>query len=67
MRVRRGQAFRQEVERYGLRFCCEDCAFFDDDSERCAHGWPTEEHRRARYEHGEPDDWVLYCKEFELR
>ncbi|MCC6877421.1 MAG: hypothetical protein IT378_24155 [Sandaracinaceae bacterium] len=51
----------REAEQFRLRAACEDCAHFDAASERCAHGYPNEEHR-AR-EHALP---LVFCKEFEL-
>ncbi len=56
--------FRREREAFDLRMHCEDCALFDDERERCAHGFPTEPHRRPeRYEDGAP---LLFCKDFEV-
>ncbi|MBW2731909.1 MAG: hypothetical protein JRH20_05910 [Deltaproteobacteria bacterium] len=69
MRIRVDSShFHAQRLRYDLRFCCEDCAHFI--GERCAHFWPSEEHRRARYEETKEKDGVLelvFCKEFELR
>ncbi|HEY7957137.1 MAG TPA: hypothetical protein VII38_17650 [Polyangia bacterium] len=70
MQVARTPAFDEESARFALRFCCEDCGHFDAASERCRHGWPTDEHRQDRY----ADRWkserplsvVTFCKEFEL-
>ena len=60
------EEFQRERHRYELRFCCEDCSFFVPALDRCAHFWPTADHRRARYE---SDDFaeVIFCKEFELK
>jgi len=65
MRLPLGPEFRQEWERYDLRFCCEDCAHLDRRTRRCAHGWPEEEHRLAYYE-DENCEELIFCKEFEL-
>jgi hypothetical protein len=56
--------FAEERERFALTFCCEECGHFDAMEARCRHDWPTELHRRARYEEGA--DEVVFCKEFEL-
>lgn len=56
--------FREEAERFRLRWHCEDCALFDPEGERCSHGYPSERHRAARYE--DPDAELLFCKEFTL-
>ena len=45
--------------------CCEDCAHFHAPSGRCIHEFPNEEHRRAYYE--APGDWIVFCKDFDLR
>jgi hypothetical protein len=64
MRVPRTERFDDERDRYGLRFCCEDCGHFDAARERCRHDWPTDAHRRARYDEAQPE--IVFCKEFEL-
>lgn len=64
MIIEQDERFRRERARYRLRFTCEDCALFDPQTERCAHGFPTERHRTARYD--DPDARLLFCKEFEL-
>jgi hypothetical protein len=56
--------FREQRERFRLRFTCEDCTLFDDRTEQCAHGYPTAEHRDAHYR--DPDALVVFCKHFEL-
>jgi hypothetical protein len=56
--------FREQRERYRLRFTCESCALFDDQRETCAHGYPTTEHRNAHYER--EDALLVFCKHFEL-
>jgi hypothetical protein len=50
---------KEQMERYKLRYTCDDCAHFDEVREACAHGYPTEEHRRT-------GDTVVFCKEFAL-
>jgi hypothetical protein len=42
-----------------FRYACEDCAYFVDDVEACAHGYPTGPHRRQA-------PLLVFCKEFEL-
>lgn len=66
MRLPRTATFDEERDRFGLRFCCEDCAHFDAADVRCRHDWPTELHRREHYQAREPADFVVFCKEFEL-
>jgi hypothetical protein len=62
VRLRRDPDFEAESDRFALRFCCEDCGFFDASAERCRHDWPTEHHRLSA-----PDrEQVIFCKEFEL-
>ena len=56
--------FRVERERFALRFTCEHCALFDPEHERCAHGFPTDEHRLAYYERSDAE--LVFCKDFEL-
>ncbi len=55
--------FRAQREALDLRMSCEDCALFDDERGACAHGYPTEPHRR-------PASWeaataIQFCKDFE--
>ena len=63
MRIRQDSEFRLEAARFALRFTCESCALFDSERERCAHGFPTEEHRSERYR--DPAADVMFCKEWE--
>lgn len=48
-----------EMQRYDLRWTCDDCAHFRND--RCAHGWPHGERRRVLRE----GDVIVFCKEWE--
>ena len=45
MRIPRSEQFDDESERFGLRFCCEDCGHFDPVAERCRHRWLRPESR----------------------
>ncbi len=55
--------FREEAERYRLRWNCEDCVLFNGEA-RCVHEFPTDRHRAGRYE--DPEAPLLFCKEFDL-
>lgn len=59
------QTFLDEVERYQLRFLCEDCAFFDSDSELCAHGYPNQAHSKEYFENS-LGKVLIFCREFEM-
>ncbi|MEM1418169.1 MAG: hypothetical protein AAGH15_24955 [Myxococcota bacterium] len=63
MRIPWSERFRVEAEERGLRWNCESCVHFTGE-ERCAHDFPTQNHRAARYADGGVD--VLFCKEHEL-
>ena len=56
-----------EAAAQGLRFRCDDCGHFDERADdgrgRCAHGYPTDEHRPPALA---PGVVVTFCKEFEL-
>lgn len=64
MRAPQDARFRLQRAEHALRFTCDDCALFDPERERCVHGYPTAEHRRARYEAS--DAPVVFCKEWDL-
>lgn len=64
MKLPQDATFRTQRDRHALRFTCEHCALFDDVRERCAHGFPTDEHRALRY--ADPEAHVVFCKDFEL-
>lgn len=67
MKIRvESRSFAEQVQAHAFRFCCEDCAFFSARADRCAHGWPTREHRSKRYRSSDLTE-VVFCKEFELR
>jgi hypothetical protein len=58
-------AMRAECERHSLRFCCEDCAFFDPrDDGSCAHGLPVVRYR-AQLDRDDGAE-LYFCKEFNL-
>lgn len=63
MRVEQDARFREQRERFKLRWNCEDCVLFDLAS-GCAHGFPTHRHRKSRYDDFAAD--LLFCKDFEL-
>lgn len=50
MRVLRDARFDAERAQLALRHCCEDCGLFREDTQACAHEWPTAGHRRRDYE-----------------
>jgi hypothetical protein len=64
VRLPRTQAFDEESARFGLVFCCEECGHFDRARAACRHDWPTDLHRRARYDERDTDE-IVFCKEFE--
>lgn len=64
MKIEQDAKFREQRERFRLRFTCEHCALFDDENAKCAHGYPTTEHREARYQ--DPSARIVFCKHFEL-
>lgn len=64
MKLQVDQQYREERSRFGLRLHCEDCALFDEARAACAHGFPTDEHRRPQGE--SEDSRVVFCKDFEL-
>jgi len=64
MKIEQDERFREQREQFRLRFTCEDCVLFDDVAQSCAHGYPTAEHREARYR--DPNAPIVFCKHFEL-
>lgn len=65
MRIRQDARFREERQRFALRFTCDDCAQWDERRDACAHGYPTSDHRLPRYE--DPTAAIVFCKDFQLR
>jgi hypothetical protein len=64
VKIQQDERFREQRERFRLRFTCEHCVLFDDQRESCAHGYPIQEHREARYL--DPSATIVFCKHFEL-
>ena len=63
MRLKITPEFLDEAARFGLRHHCEDCVLYDADrppQDRCAHGYPTEEHVA-----GASATELVFCKDFE--
>jgi len=64
MKLPQDALFREQAAKFRLRFTCEQCAMFDDATEKCAHGYPNAEHRDAHY--ADPAALLVFCKHFEL-
>ena len=60
MEILRDARLDEEAARFGLVRHCEDCALFDPERDKCAHGYPTEQHRKNASE-----KLVVFCKDFE--
>lgn len=65
MRAPQDDRFRTQQSLLVLRFTCDHCAMFDPERQRCVHGYPTDEHRLARYE-ADREAPVVFCKEWDL-
>lgn len=63
MRTDVDDVLRREAERYGFRFTCEHCVYYDEATRSCAEGYPAEEHVDASLEHRTR---LYFCKSFEL-
>jgi hypothetical protein len=64
VKIEQDETFRQQRAEFRLRFTCEHCAQWQPEPERCAHGYPTDDHREARYD--DPAAQIVFCKHFEL-
>jgi hypothetical protein len=64
MKLVQDATFREQRLRFRLRFNCEQCTLFDEQTERCAHGFPTTEHREQHYR--DPAAPLVFCKHYEL-
>lgn len=60
MKLALDSTFVEEAARFGLVRSCEDCVLYDDEKDRCAHGYPTAEHKKS----ADPLV-VVFCKDFE--
>ncbi len=61
MRLAVDPRFLAEAQRFELRFTCENCLYFLEDTGGCGHLWPNAEHRTVPR-----TGFVVFCKEFEL-
>jgi hypothetical protein len=55
--------FRREAEHFQLRWSCESCAHFEEETGACSHGFPNSAHRLRDLE-GQRE--LVFCKDFEL-
>ena len=55
--------FRRDIEKFTLKFFCEDCAHFETSRCSCSLGFDSSPHRARTIESG---DTVIFCKAFEL-
>lgn len=65
MKIPASPRFEEERRRFAFEFTCEACAHFSPATEACAHGFPTDDHREARYD-GSADTPIIFCKEWDL-
>ena len=65
MKTRFDERYFSDAERFVFTHACEDCAYHDVERDRCAHGYPDGQHRRAAFTPEGPRDG-MFCKEFEL-
>ncbi len=63
MKLTADARFLGERARFSLRLHCEDCALFDVERAKCAHGYPTAEHRQPTEG---LESSVVFCKDFEM-
>lgn len=63
MKTRVDAVLREEAARYALRFRCEACAHFSEETGSCANGYPNQAHREQALNELEE---LTFCKEFEL-
>lgn len=56
------ERFHREVAQHRVALYCEECVLFDA-ARGCAHGYPTEPHRKPTA--NEVREWVFFCKDFE--
>ncbi len=62
MKTKVSEEFLAEVERYRLKFCCEDCAYYCSTEESCSEGYPNQMHRLSSLK----KEKLIFCKLFEL-
>jgi hypothetical protein len=55
---------RRDATRYGLRYACEDCAYFVAPTGGCAEGFPNAMHRARPLD--VETTALVFCKRFEL-
>ncbi|MFO0681535.1 MAG: hypothetical protein U0234_05775 [Sandaracinus sp.] len=60
MEIERDDRLDEEAARFGLVRHCEECVLYDEERDRCAHGYPTEPHKRSASR-----KLVVFCKDFE--
>jgi len=57
------ERLRREAARFSLRFGCESCAHFAEESRSCGNGYPTAPHLAVDLARAES---LEFCKEFEV-
>ena len=56
---------RTQAKAYALRFACEDCVHFRQDTEACSFGYPASP-RRSELDAATIECTLEFCKSFEL-
>lgn len=58
--------FLSQMRRYQFTFLCEDCAYFNEDTNLCVHEYPNEPHLQEYFEQDPINKVLIFCREFEL-
>ncbi len=61
MKTKVTEELRVQAQIFSFRFSCRECAYFDEEIERCSEGYPVDEHLDGSLR----SDEVLFCKLFE--
>jgi len=59
------QKFMDEVTHYNFQFLCEQCVFFDEEKDLCAHSYPSAPHRTAYFKDEPIGKVLIFCREFD--
>lgn len=59
--------YRKEREQFRLKACCDDCAHFCEQRQKCAMLYPVAPHLRETFDKAKDGERIYFCKMFEAK
>ncbi len=61
------EQYRREKEQFRLKDCCEDCAHYCAERNKCGMLYPVEPHLEKTFNKAQDGERIYFCKMFEAQ